>query len=145
MPLIEPVLQQRNCIHAGREIERGTHRAHAAKLSRPRHPEFSRHLQNQIAAHRISREKDLRQAIPFDEFKKNSSEIGAQPGVVERRRQPFRAAAIALIEAQHVKAAGKRPRRQSSHVRGFARTLEAVHYRQRRRSARLRLPVASRQ
>src|SRR5260370_13029641 len=145
MRLIEPVSRPRNGIHASPQIERGTHGTHAAQLARARRPEFSGHLQNQIAAHRISREKDPRQLVAFDQLKKNRAEIRAQPGIVESRGQPFRAATISLVDPQDIEALGKSPRRQAPHVRRFARALEAMHERKRRRSPRLALPVAARQ
>src|SRR6202040_1817525 len=73
--LVEPVLRPLDRIHTGRQIQRGTHGANAAQFARGCRSQFPCHLQNQIAPHRITREKNPLQPVAFDELEENYSEI----------------------------------------------------------------------
>ena len=145
MPLVKAILRAGDGVDAGGEIERGTDSADAAKLRRGGVAKFTGHLQDEIAAHGVAGEEDLRQRVLLDELEENGAEVGAQAGIVERGREPFGAAAIALVDAQHAEAGGEGGGRQAAHVAGFAGALEAVHNDQSGEVARLALPMAARQ
>ena len=145
MPLVKPILVALDGVDAGGEIKRGTDGADAAKLRRGSVAQFAGHLQDEIAAHGVAGEEDLRQRVLLDELEENGAEVGAQAGIVERGREPFGAAAIALVDAEHAEAGGESGGRQAAHVAGFAGAFEAMHGDQSGGLARIALPMAARQ
>src|SRR6476661_9034967 len=61
--------------------------------------------------------------------------------MVERRRQAFGAAAVALVHPDHIHAPGKALGGNPLHVAGIARALEAVDNDDRQRALPVALPV----
>ena len=62
--------------------------------------------------------------------------------MIERRSEPFGAAAIALVQANGIPSCHECALREAPHVTGIAGSLQAVHENERRAFPRRRLPVA---
>ena len=104
--------------------------------------QFPCHLHHQIPAHGISGKENLGKRIALDEFAQNRAVIPGKPGMVERRREAFGAAAIALIQAHRIPSGSECALRQPQHVAGLARTFQSVNQDERGAFPRRRLPVA---
>jgi len=89
-----------------------------------------------------SREENLRERIPLDEFDQDRTVVPESPGIVECRRERLRPAAVALIEPYAFHPAANVPLGQAPAVSGFRSTLQVRGRAPGRAFARLRLPVA---
>ena len=117
----------------------------AAQRSRRRLAIFPRHLRHEISAHRISREKDLRESVALRQLLKNRAIVSAHSGVIKRWSQRLRPTAIPLVQSHHMKPALKSLFRDAKHIIRIARALQPMHNRNHRRVFSLSLlPVTRR-
>jgi len=127
MALIKIVVAALEGIGTSREIEGGADGGNSSQSRWRGCAEFAGHFGDEIAAHGVSREEDLRKAIAAGEFFEHGAIVGAHAGIVKSRRKEFGATAIALVEADGVEAAFEGLFGDAAHVIGIAGAFQTVN------------------
>src|SRR3954470_1947102 len=141
IPLVDEVLPPLERADAFGELNDGGDRTHALQRGRRRTAVVSGELEREVAAKRVAGDH-----YPIDPFTSDFCDdvggVGGEAGMVQPVAQGFGAAAVPLIEQEHVESACVRLRRNSPHVVGGARAFETMQHQQRRMRGRFVLPVA---
>ena len=141
--LINEIAARGECVGAGGEIERGGDGDDGAELWRRCVGEFASHFEDEIAAHGEACGEDFRQGIPMDQFVDDGADILTKARVIQRGSEMLAAAAVALVEADHVEASAPGSFAGAADVVGVAGAFEAVKQDDGGMLRRIRLPMAA--